>query len=648
MQILMRAAALALAAAPFVWPQIPTLIATLSKPRTTMGALHVTRVNAGGGQFTDSGGRNWAADTNTTVNTFGIGSTAIADTVDDDLFITEAYGAPMTYTFSVPNGLYTVRLRFAEIYFGVPGDRVFHVDINGVRVETNFDIMVFGPFRAVDRTYNNINVTSGVINLVFTGVIGNAKVSAIEILQTSQPGAQSTTRLLSQFPTVATNGCVGGDVTSRVAAALTALTNGETLVFDCMAEISGSVVVTGKSNITLDASTGGGVRFTGNPAQNAEIFGLTSCTNCTVKHLTIDGNGRQAIPFTVRTSTALTFQYNTVKNAGPLASAFVLARGGSNNKFLDNTLSGFSPTFVTGSVTSVSALGPRAFWIGSGTDEENSAEIARNTATSSANAFIVLAGSAGSIHHNTATNLVAESVIVANSENYPGAGTTLIDANTFRGSLNGWSMAGEPLNGGGITLSMGGTSTGIEQFLIRNNTIDGGKYGIAFTGKVGPADVHHNYLINQWQKAALFTGTTSIGDVRIHHNWIAHPRVLFVQGNDLGSAIHVLASTAINLHNITVDNNYVADANIAVHLVTQHPSAVITGLNINTNSFVNNRAQALYLDQTAGSIASPTLTPANCYSGNNGTNNAVFDSRGLLLQPTQVSSCPNPTGLTAP
>lgn len=137
------------------------------------------RVNAGGPAYTDQQGNVWAADANTAGATYSTGA-AIAGTADGPLYQTERYGA-LDYVFTVPNGTYTVNLKFAEIFFTAPGQRVFSVAINGATVESALDIVAArGANAALDRTYN-VNVTGGNIDIKFGVITDNPKVSAIDI-----------------------------------------------------------------------------------------------------------------------------------------------------------------------------------------------------------------------------------------------------------------------------------------------------------------------------------------------------------------------------------------------------------------------------------------------------------------------------------
>jgi len=142
------------------------------------------RVNAGGPAFTDSTGNLWSADSGFTGGgTYGTGA-SISKTSDQTLYQTERFSSNGTleYTTTVANGQYSVVLKFAEIYFSGPGQRVFNIIINGVTVESNFDPFAAagGNYTAVDKTYP-VNVTGGAIDIRFVSVLQNPKVSAIEI-----------------------------------------------------------------------------------------------------------------------------------------------------------------------------------------------------------------------------------------------------------------------------------------------------------------------------------------------------------------------------------------------------------------------------------------------------------------------------------
>jgi hypothetical protein len=110
----------------------------------------------------------------------------IAGTDTSALYNGQRYGNPsFSYQFSVPNGTYTVTLKFAEQYVTGPAMREFDIAINGTAVETNFDIYAAAGAMntAVDESFPVV-VSSGAIQLAFTpGTIQSPKVDAIEIVE---------------------------------------------------------------------------------------------------------------------------------------------------------------------------------------------------------------------------------------------------------------------------------------------------------------------------------------------------------------------------------------------------------------------------------------------------------------------------------
>lgn len=108
-------------------------------------------------------------------------------TTDPTLYQSERYGTSFNYPFTVPNGTYTVTLKFAELYWSSAGQRVFNVAINNQPALTNFDILAQPNMvknAAIDKAFS-VTVSSGALNLAFTRIADNAKVDAIEIVPTS-------------------------------------------------------------------------------------------------------------------------------------------------------------------------------------------------------------------------------------------------------------------------------------------------------------------------------------------------------------------------------------------------------------------------------------------------------------------------------
>jgi hypothetical protein len=176
----------------------PTVTATITATRTATPAPaatpFVTRVNAGGVVYTDAAGRKWKTDHAFISGGFGyVGglttTTAghISGTGEEVLFQTArqwSTSAQPAYKFTVPNGVYTVRMRFAETALSHAGQRVFDIKIKGLTVLAGFDIYAAagGAGKAVDRVFT-VTVLNGMLPIQFGKVIGNPMVNAIEIVR---------------------------------------------------------------------------------------------------------------------------------------------------------------------------------------------------------------------------------------------------------------------------------------------------------------------------------------------------------------------------------------------------------------------------------------------------------------------------------
>jgi len=170
--------------------------------RPADGALpaHV-RANCGGGaqQLTAS----WCPDFGATSGApwANTGAGDIAGTVDDAIYLTERSGtspdpSSFDYAIQLPNGDYRVKLHFAEIFWGAPGggaggvgSRVFDVDLEGVRVLDDYDILAdVGSAAAAVHSFD-VTVQDGVLDMSFAASVDQPKLSAFEIIRLD--GAQS-------------------------------------------------------------------------------------------------------------------------------------------------------------------------------------------------------------------------------------------------------------------------------------------------------------------------------------------------------------------------------------------------------------------------------------------------------------------------
>jgi hypothetical protein len=143
----------------------------------------VYRVNAGGSSYTDTLGQVWEAD-NRYVSfgrSFTVTGAAIAGTDDDVLFRSERWDHPsddpMRFDFQVENGLYQVRLGFAEIYGLKAGERVFDVIINDQVVIKLHDIFSKVGANTADIEEFTTEVTRGRLTVTFKHVKENPKAS---------------------------------------------------------------------------------------------------------------------------------------------------------------------------------------------------------------------------------------------------------------------------------------------------------------------------------------------------------------------------------------------------------------------------------------------------------------------------------------
>ena len=112
--------------------------------------------NSGGPQYIQSDGTVYLSDRYYSGG-YSATSAAISGTSNDPLYQTERFGN-FSYSIPLPNGNYTVLLRFAEIYWSAPGRRIFDVFIEGAEVISNLDIFALvGKNTAYDLNSGNCN-----------------------------------------------------------------------------------------------------------------------------------------------------------------------------------------------------------------------------------------------------------------------------------------------------------------------------------------------------------------------------------------------------------------------------------------------------------------------------------------------------------
>src|SRR5439155_1691668 len=190
---------------PLVTGNNPTPTPTAApSPTSTPTPTAPILINCGGLTYLDSEGQLWSADMDFVGGSTFSTTHSITGTSDPTLYQTERYAPTLTYNIPVVNDTYTVTLYFAEIYFDAPGQRVFNASIEGQTVLQNFDIWaVAGQFAAVQRTFV-VTVTDGVLNIVATASVNNAKFSAIQVV----PGSSAPTPTATPSPTATATPCL--------------------------------------------------------------------------------------------------------------------------------------------------------------------------------------------------------------------------------------------------------------------------------------------------------------------------------------------------------------------------------------------------------------------------------------------------------
>lgn len=149
-------------------------------------------INCGGPVYQTAGGKRYEADQEFSNNEYGHTNgtpestqDTIVATPDVQLYQTGLWG-DWRYLFNLPNGIYNVKLQFAEIWFGRNGEdakqnRVFNVYLEDKLVLEKFDIYkLAGHDRALDYDFI-VEVKDGQLNIDSLSLMDNSKISAIYV-----------------------------------------------------------------------------------------------------------------------------------------------------------------------------------------------------------------------------------------------------------------------------------------------------------------------------------------------------------------------------------------------------------------------------------------------------------------------------------
>ncbi|MFO1501995.1 MAG: malectin domain-containing carbohydrate-binding protein, partial [Verrucomicrobiota bacterium] len=175
-------------------------------------AAKIIRIKAGKAEpVKDAEGNVWLADQG-----FEGGQTIerpaiqITNTKSPELYRAERYSMD-SFSWTVPNGRYEVKLHFAETFDGItgPGQRVFSFNVQGKEFK-DFDVWVNagGPLKAYVETVP-VEVTAGKIKVTFTPRVENPQICAIEIVPQGVGGGASTGTSASTAATTVASGVTG-------------------------------------------------------------------------------------------------------------------------------------------------------------------------------------------------------------------------------------------------------------------------------------------------------------------------------------------------------------------------------------------------------------------------------------------------------
>jgi len=181
--------------APFTADFDGITITTTAKSGTTNPV--VAAINAGGGALTQDG-IGFSADQYFTGGaTFidGTGGNGLQSAFTNTVYQTERYG---NFSYAIPvastTQAYTVELRFGELWWSNPGQRVFDVSLEGQTVLNDLDIVAQTGSFNTPYTYVSGPITAGAngtLDLQFLNGIDNAKLSGIVVRQAT--GSTDTT-----------------------------------------------------------------------------------------------------------------------------------------------------------------------------------------------------------------------------------------------------------------------------------------------------------------------------------------------------------------------------------------------------------------------------------------------------------------------
>ncbi len=149
--------------------------------------VHILAGSADG--FTDDQGNKWIGYGNffadgETIDRPGIPITGVSGTNEARIYYSERYSMTKFSYGPIPNGNYTVKLRFCETYDGItgPGGRVFSYTVGDHNVK---DMDLWAKAGGFEKAYTDtvpVTVTDNKVTVTFTPNVENPQINGIEIL----------------------------------------------------------------------------------------------------------------------------------------------------------------------------------------------------------------------------------------------------------------------------------------------------------------------------------------------------------------------------------------------------------------------------------------------------------------------------------
>lgn len=161
-----------------------------SADRATAPTRQAIRINAGGDQLIDPQGRMWLADDVTGVRGQRSDSKFPVLSATPQVDRTERYGDLRLAVPVAAPGSYLLRLHLTELYWDVPGKRVFDVWVQGGPVALRVDLLKTGTPGRTQLMDIPVRLGPGQVELELElrRVLNHASITALELLPTTSDG----------------------------------------------------------------------------------------------------------------------------------------------------------------------------------------------------------------------------------------------------------------------------------------------------------------------------------------------------------------------------------------------------------------------------------------------------------------------------